>query len=153
MSMLEHALEYASKGWAVFPCAPRDKRPATKHGCKDATTDPETIRAWWGENPEYNVAIATGEPSKLVVIDVDVSDEKEGDRHIVELVRENGPIDYVAHCETGTGGAHYYLPHPGHRVPNSASRLAPGIDVRGEGGYVIAPPSVHPNGKRYSWIK
>jgi bifunctional DNA primase/polymerase-like protein len=68
---LEAALLYAANGYHVFPCKPMSKEPATKHGFKDATTDEETIRGWWDENPNYNVAIRTGAASRLWVLDVD----------------------------------------------------------------------------------
>jgi hypothetical protein len=66
--MLEHALKYASLGWAVFPCRPNDKVPATPHGCLDATTDPDQIRAWWSEAPNCNIGLACGEPSGVVAL-------------------------------------------------------------------------------------
>jgi hypothetical protein len=74
MTVIRHALALAKQGMAVFPCRCRDKIPATAHGLKDATTDPKQIMAWWTEQPDYNVAIATGAISKIFVVDVDGPD-------------------------------------------------------------------------------
>jgi hypothetical protein len=76
-NLVEAALSYAGKGYHVFPCKPRSKEPATKHGFKDATRDQETVRRWWSENPNYNIAIATGKESGLWVLDVDGEEGRE----------------------------------------------------------------------------
>ena len=117
----------------------------------DASADPEIVRQWWGRWPDANIAIATGAESGLVVLDVDVTDDKRGDRTLVELVRDRGPLGDTLHALTGSAGSHFYFAHPGGRVGNSAGRLGRGLDTRGDGGYVVAPPSVHASGHRYTW--
>lgn len=154
MTMKDYALQYAGMGWAVFPLIPRDKKPATQDGFKSATTDKQQIDKWWNENPNYNIGIATGERSKgLIVIDLDEDTEK-GKHGIAEFDKwqqEHGRIPDTAIVKTGRGGRHYYFyNHDG--LKNKADILN-GIDVRANGGYIIAPPSGHPNGNRYSWIQ
>jgi hypothetical protein len=145
------ALAYAARGWHVFPCEARGKRPLVAHGLNDASTDADQVTAWWRRWPAANVAIVTGTVSGIFVVDVDVKDEKHGDRTLVDLVVKHGPIGDTLHAITGGGGEHRFFAHPGWRVPNSTEKLGRGIDVRGDGGYVVAPPSVHENGHRYSW--
>ena len=145
--MLYTALRLAQKGLAVFPCRPRDKRPATPNGLKDATTNPEAISAWWHEDPDFNVAIATGAPSGIFVIDIDGFDAEAALRHL-EAAHDALP----ASVEVITArGRHVYFQMPDIDLRNSASKLAPHVDVRGTGGYVLAPPSIHPTGRRYAW--
>ena len=69
--MLEYALKYAALGWAIFPCRPNDKRPATSHGCLDATTDADQIREWWTKIPDLNIGLACGEISGITALDID----------------------------------------------------------------------------------
>jgi hypothetical protein len=141
-TMLDTVLSYAAKGYLVFPCRPKSKEPATKHGFKDATTDEETVRGWWSDNPNYNVAIRTGKESGLVVLDVDEGGEDSLYDNIWHV-----PPTVIAKT---TKGFHAYLRHPGFDVKNKV-RFAPGLDVKADGGYVIAPPSVHPSGDKYEW--
>jgi Bifunctional DNA primase/polymerase, N-terminal/Primase C terminal 1 (PriCT-1) len=137
------ALDYANRGWGVFPVR-RDKRPRTAHGLKDASNDPATIRQWWALWPDAGVAIRTGEG--LLVLDVDGED---GGESLHELESQHGELPDTVRAVTGKG-EHYYFAHPvGAR--NSAGRLGPGLDIRADGGYVVAPPSPHPNGRRYEW--
>jgi hypothetical protein len=131
----------------VFPCRPRDKLPATQHGCKDATTDPDTIHRWWRLEPQYNVAIATGAISGVFVVDVDGLD---AEFELRRLEAEHGALPPTIEAITARG-RHVYFRLPEVPVRNSASKIAPGIDTRGDGGYVLAPPSIHPSGKRYAW--
>jgi Bifunctional DNA primase/polymerase, N-terminal/Primase C terminal 1 (PriCT-1) len=145
--MIRTALALAERGLRVFPCRPRDKRPATANGLKDATTEPSTIETWWRHEPDLNVAIATGAASRLFVIDVDGLDAEVGLR---KLEAEHGALSPTVEVITARG-RHVYLQWPDCPVRNSASKIAPGIDVRGEGGYVLAPPSVHPSGRCYAW--
>jgi len=159
------ALAYSELGWHVLPChGARDdrctcgraacdragKHPLTAHGVHDASADPDTIRAWWQRWPWANVAVATGAASGLVVLDVDP--RHGGDVALVDRVRRSGRLDYLAHVLTGSNGDHYYRRHPGGSVPNSVGKLGPGIDIRGDGGFVIAPPSRHISGQRYLWL-
>ena len=140
--MLNTALKLAATGLAVFPCRVRDKRPATANGCKDATRNPEQIRAWWQTEPRLNVAIATGAVSKIFVVDVDEGGEAG--------LRKLGILPDSVEAITARG-RHIYFNMPDRPIGNSAGRVAPHVDVRGDGGYVLAPPSIHPSGRRYCW--
>jgi Bifunctional DNA primase/polymerase, N-terminal/Primase C terminal 1 (PriCT-1) len=145
--MLHTALAFANKGLAVFPCLPRRKEPATKHGLKDAITDLGMIRGWWRQEPQFNVAIATGAVSNIFVIDVDGLD---AEIELRRLEAEHGELPPSVEVITARG-RHLYFRWPEIPIRNSAGKIAPGIDVRGDGGYVLAPPSIHPTGRRYEW--
>lgn len=147
--MPDAALAYAKRfGFAVFPCKPHGKEPLTKHGCKDATQDPKQIAAWCKRWPKANIGIATGKASGIVCLDVDA---KTGGRETLAILEdENGRLPEAPTVLTGGGGLHIYFRDPG-GVRNSASAIGAGLDVRGDGGYVIAPPSIHPNGTEYRW--
>lgn len=140
------ALTYAQRfGLAVFPCQPRAKAPLTEHGCKDATLDLERISEWWTRFPDANVGIACGEISRgLVVLDVDGED---GAAWVRDREREHGAIE-TSGTITGKGSQLWFTSEGSFR---NRVRLAPGIDLRTSGGYTIAPPSVHPNGRTYAW--
>lgn len=146
------AVAYARNGFAVFPCEPDGKEPATKHGFKDATTNPKMVAAVWQDHPRCNIGIATGAMSGGVfVIDVDNHNGVDGAQYLLEWQREHGDFPETACATTGSGGTHYFF-----RVPNgvsvkSAAHVIDGVDVRGDGGYVVVPPSKHPNGNRYEW--
>lgn len=140
----QSALDYATRfGWAVFPLVPRGKTPLTSHGFKDASTDPERIREWWTTTPDANIGIATGTASNLVVLDLDSR------AAVASFVEAYG--DPSTPCSTTGRGAHLLFAHPGGRVRSRAGALGPEIDVRGDGGYIVAPPSIHPSGKAYGW--
>jgi hypothetical protein len=145
--MLQTALALASKGLHVFPCEVAGKKPVTSHGCLDASTDPAIIRAWWGEQPNFNIGIATGTASRVFVVDIDGLDAEAA---LARMENSNTGLPPTVEALTGKG-RHLYFKHPDIPINNSASKVAPGIDVRGTGGYVIAPPSLHPSGRRYTW--
>ena len=145
--MLAAALRLASKGMAVFPCLPAAKQPATPHGLKDASFDPAVIREWWEGDPNYNVAIATGTVSNILVIDIDGLD---AEAELRKLETKHGALPTTVEAITPRG-RHIYFRSPAEPIRNSAGKIAPGIDVRGDGGYVLAPPSLHPTGRRYCW--
>jgi hypothetical protein len=147
MLILKAARALAEKGLAVFPCLPRDKRPATRHGVKDATTDPIEIENWWQQEPNFNIAIATGAVSGVFVIDIDGGD---AEAELRKLEARHGELPATVESITARG-RHLFFKCPDTPVRNSAGKIATGIDVRATGGYVIAPPSVHPSGKRYCW--
>jgi Bifunctional DNA primase/polymerase, N-terminal/Primase C terminal 1 (PriCT-1) len=147
--MLRTALALAQRGLAVFPCHPRDKKPATPRGCLDASKDPSMISHWWGLNPEFNIAIATGAPSNLFAIDIDGVD---AEAELAKLEVKYGALPTTIEVITPRPGRHLYFRMPdGGDMRNSAGRIAPGIDIRAAGGYVIVPPSAHPSGRRYVW--
>ena len=150
--MIEDARSLASRGMALTPC--RGKIPLTPHGCLDATTDLAQIEAWWTQHPDANIAIATGAKNGIFVVDIDA--DKGGEELIKKLEREHFAIPPTVEVITGGGGRHLYFRLPNFdeapSIKNSASKLAPGIDIRGDGGYVICPPSIHPDTKRaYRW--
>jgi hypothetical protein len=144
----EAALRYALAGMGVFPIVPRGKKPLTDHGLKDATKDPTVIREWWQRRPGANVGIATGAESGVFVVDVDPRND--GNESLWELELKHGKLE-TTKVRTGGGGTHFYIKHPGGLVPCSAGRLGPGLDVKGDGGYVVAPPSIHCSGQPYRW--
>jgi hypothetical protein len=157
------ALGYAARGWHVFPlhtwrdgrcscgnggCPRPAKHPRTRHGLKEASIDSATIHAWWTRWPDANIAIATGAVSGIVVIDIDP--RHGGPTSLEAWERDNGPLPRTLETETGGGGSHKVFLHPGFPVKNRTN-LVPGVDVRGDGGYIVVPPSVHCSGGRYRW--
>lgn len=146
--LLLAALWCAQRGWPVFPCAAKKKRPLTKHGFKDATCDKAQIVQWWTNTPNANIGIATGDGAGLVVLDIDPRNG--GDESLAALERVNGPLPSTLMAETGGGGRHFFLQLP----PGSSARCrvaAEGIDFKATGGYVIGAGSVHPSGGVYRW--
>ena len=143
--LLQAALSYAVQGWPVFPCRPRGKEPAVAGGFKSATTDPATIRHWWQRWPDANIGLATGRLSGVVVLDVDP--RHGGDESLLSLPQLTETVEVI----TGGGGRHIYFHSPGFEVRCRSSALGPGLDLKGDGGYVLLPPSVHPSGGRYEW--
>jgi hypothetical protein len=144
----ETALEYAQRGWRVVPILPGTKRPALNQWQDAATTSTTQINQWWkGSQSGCGIGIATGKASGIWVLDVDDRDA------LYELEREHGELPATLTSITGSGGEHqiYLWPADGRTIHNSASGFAPGIDVRGEGGQIVAPPTIHPNGNPYEW--
>jgi hypothetical protein len=164
----EAALIYASWGWPVFPLLPLAdaariakrtgdtitkvaKRPATRHGFKDATTDPARISGWWERHPDSNIGIATGR--HFDVIDVDT--HKGGMTSYHRMRASDGMIPAVhGKVATASGGWHLYIePLGGGNSADTGKSVLPGIDFRGLGGYVVAPPSwLGDRSARWSWI-
>lgn len=146
--LLSFALSYADRGWPVFPCKPRGKTPLTSNGFHAATCDEEQIRAWWAQWPNANVAIATGHYSGLYVLDIDAG--KGGSDTLEDKEHQFGKLPDTVTSLTGGGGFHYLFNWlPG--LKNSNNYLGKGLDTRGDGGYIIAPPSVHESGRTYEW--
>ena len=150
---LNAALLYASLGWPVFPLQPKSKEPLPKsRGFKDATCDVRQIRSWWTANPEYNIGIATG--NGLCVIDVDDKPDKHpvlGSDMLREWELDHGDISETVCAESGTGGMHYYFNVGDAHIPGCQSDTIY-IDLRCDGNYIVAPPSIHPDtGKPYTW--
>ncbi len=152
-TFVQQALQYARRGWAVFPLVPKTKRPLTGHGLNDATTDPATIRAWWQEWPDANIGINCG-ASGLVVVDVDAKNGAPGLATWQRLLPQIGGQIDTPTVQTPTGGYHYYYLAPqGVDLAQGNGKLGPGVDVKGQGGYVVAPPSIHPDtGTAYTWF-
>jgi len=162
--MQEAALTYAERyGWPVLPlhsiglagrctcghedCGSPGKHPRTPRGLKDATRDTATIRNWWRVWPNANIGITTGAASGFFVLDVD---GEEGKKSLAELEAKYGALPKTVESATGGGGRHLFFRWPRRTIKNKVS-LAPGLDVRGEGGYIVAPPSNHISGVRYAW--
>ncbi|MGE2714214.1 bifunctional DNA primase/polymerase [Mycolicibacterium litorale] len=143
--LLAAALRYAKWGWPVFPLKPRAKQPATPNGFKDATTDPDRIRRWWERHPDSNIGLPTGHA--FDVIDIDVPD---GPMSFAHLVDDDAVPDVHGQVATASGGLHLYIPATGE---GNRAGIEPGIDYRGAGGYVVAPPStLGERGRSWSWI-
>jgi len=147
MSLLQHALNYAARGFAVFPCLPGAKEPAFKGGFKIATTNPARLRRWWLAIPAYNIGIATGIVSGVWVLDVDGHD---GATSLGAIETKHGALPDTLISVTADG-CHFWFRYTS-PVPCSADdRVGRGLHVRGDGGYVLAPLSVHPDGPIYRW--
>ncbi len=147
--MLQAALAYAAKNWPVFPC--NGKRPCVLGGFHAATLLVETITLWWSELfPKANIGIPTGSRIGAWVLDVDAPD---GHISLARFEAEHGKLPLTLEQRTGGGGRHLFFKLlPGQIVRNSASKVAPGIDVRGEGGYIVAAPSLHESGEEYGFV-
>lgn len=142
--MLDAALRYASWDWPVFPLKPLGKQPATRNGFKDASTDPGQIRAWWTKQPDANIGLPTGH--RFDVIDIDVP---AGVISHDTLLTDNLLPDVHGRVTTASGGVHYYIEPTG---DGNRAGLLPGVDYRGAGGYVVAPPSTLGARRRlWSW--
>jgi putative DNA primase/helicase len=152
LNTLDYALHYAALGIPVLPLQPRNKMPVgtlVPHGRNDATCDLDVIQEWFQGTP-YNVGIITGNESGLFVLDRD--DKDGGHRSLADLEAQYGPLPTTLTQQTGNGRHYFFLLPQDHEIRNSAKKLAPGLDVRGIGGYVVAAPSVHPNGNPYLWL-
>jgi hypothetical protein len=162
-SALEAALSLAARDWPVFPlhhvksgdctcgnpgCLSRGKHPRTKNGLKDGTIDDATIHEWWRQWPKANVGVCTGAKAGLFVVG---PDGPEGLAALADLERIHGALPRTPTAKTGSDGEHFYFrwPHGG-TIVNRRNHLGLPIDVRGEGGYVVAPPSRNANGP-YEW--
>ena len=152
MSALAHALDYAAHGLPVLPIKPGEKRPPMAGWQNHATTDEPTIENWFtGLYADHGVGIATG--GTIFALDIDVSGDKQGDETLADLEQQYGSLPNTATVLTGSGGQHrYFLMPAGVTIRNNAATaLGPGLDIRGEGGQCVAPPTIHPNGKPYEW--
>ncbi len=148
------ALAYAQQGKPIFPCGPGSKQPLGRlvpNGFKDATTDLDTVRRWWTEAPTANIGMPTGLPATGTVLDVDIKPEQniQGDATLEGLVALNGELPITLLQRTPSGGMHFCFAYaPG--LGNSAGTLGKGLDIRGEGGYIVVAPSILPTGV-YTW--
>lgn len=153
-TLAEWASWYAENGLAVFPLRPESKDPITPHGFKDATTDAEQVRRWWGNGSPFNIGIATGAMSGgLLVIDCDVDEDRDEDglRTLNSWEGDHGEMPATSTVITGRGGQHL-LYRTTEQIGCSQDQTEDkhiGIDIRCNGGYIVAPPSVHPNGNTY----
>ena len=149
------AVQYASWGWPVFPLATKSKVPAIKggKGFKDATTDRKRIEKWWTKHPDHNIGLATGHRFDVIDIDTKDSDGKPtevGINSFMEALRTNKIPHTHAVAVTASGGMHLYVKPTGR---GNYAGVYPGIDYRGLGGYVVAPPSLLDGpGRTYTWL-
>lgn len=143
-ALAKAAVWYARRGIAVFPCEPRGKKPITRHGLKDATTDETQIRAWWRVTPAANIGAPTGH--RFDVIDID---GREGVGATYGRGVEFPPE--IGHTLTSREAGHHVFIKP--TGAGNRANIYPHVDYRGAGGYVILPPSVGANGTRYVWTR
>jgi hypothetical protein len=143
------AKDYLSRQWSVLPLRPREKRPLIQwEPLQSARPSAADIDMWFERWPDANIGIVTGEISNLVVLDIDPNHG--GDASLDRLERRFAPLPETIEATTGGGGRHLYFTHPGGLIRNRAG-IAQGIDLRSDGGYVVAPPSIHPSGGCYAW--
>lgn len=143
------ARAYLARGWSVVPVEPRGKRPLVRwEPLQRRRADEEDLSAWLARRPDANLALVTGAVSGLAVLDVDP--RHGGEASLARWEREHGALPETLEAGTGGGGRHLYFAHPGGTL-RSRTGLAPGLDLRADGGLVVAPPSCHPSGRRYAW--
>ncbi len=146
---LEAALDYLAGGWSVIPAAERGKRPIVRwQPFQDGPPSEAQVRRWFKRWPNANLAVVTGAVSGIVVLDVDPGHGGRGS--LAALEDRHGGLPDTVEASTGGGGRHVYFAHPGYEVRNRAD-MAKGLDLRGDGGVIIVPPSIHPLGKAYRW--
>lgn len=171
--MLDHALEYARRGWLVIPlhsiengactcrrhCTSPGKHPRTLNGLKSGTTNENVIREWWDLWPRANIGIVTGSGSGILVLDVDAKRSvdiggaliPEGEAALEDAERLYGALPETLSAVTGSGGRHVVFRYPPDGEYRNRAGLLPSIDVRADGGYIVAPPSMHASGHAYAW--
>lgn len=160
--LLKEALGYAARDWPVLPlhsvdktgacscskpdCSSPGKHPHTPHGIKDATTEVKAIQEWWTNWPDANIGIAAGKASRLVVLDIDPRNG--GEKTLEALEEQHGKLPQTVEQQTGGGGRHLLFRHPGGHI--KSRNIAPGLDVKADGGYIVVAPSGHVSGD-YVW--
>ncbi len=156
-AVLDAALAYAAHGWPVHPLYGPErqvphpgKQPILNRWQEQASTDPDVIRGWWQRWPDSNVGLVTGPRSGLAVLDVDP--RSGGTDSLAELEERAGVLPGTVQSVTGGGGVHLLYRHPGEPIKSRAHSLGPGLDVKADGGQIVAPPSLHPSGRRYAWL-
>lgn len=149
-ALIDSARAYAERGWSVIPMQPRGKRPIIAwREFQQRIPKDEEIAQWFKRWPNANLGIVTGRVSGLVVVDIDT--RHGGPQSLAAAEARHGALPATMEVATGGGGRHLYYAHPGAPMANRVAML-PGIDLRGDGGCAVAPPSVHPSGRRYTWV-
>ncbi len=149
VTKIETAQRYLARGWSILPLGAREKRPLVGwQPLQISRATAEQVSDWFSRWPDANIGIVTGEISGLIVLDIDP--KHGGDASLDRLERQFGRFPATIEATTGGGGHHLYFAHPGGVIRNRAG-LAQGIDLRGDGGYVVAPPSIHMSGRPYVW--
>jgi hypothetical protein len=155
MNTLDTALAYTRLGIRVVPIKPGQKYPGIDNWQNLATDDTDVVTSWWsGDYKSYGIGIATGRTKhgQIFVVDVDDRDEYRGSDTLHDLEQRYGALPETVTAITGTGGQHLYFYSPVEVRNDAGSRLGVGLDIRGEGGQVLAAPTTHPNGKQYQWV-
>ncbi len=166
-SMMDLALEYAASGWPVFPVRAADeelfdastgefitygaKSPLTPRGFRNATKNERIIRRLWEDNPTAMVAIPTGAPTGVWVLDVDQGEDVDGSATLAALEAEHGNLPETVTVQTPSGGRHFIFRLPYGQQVRNRGRFAPGLDTRGDGGFIVAAGSVRADGRAYTW--
>jgi hypothetical protein len=149
-ALLSSALWYAEQGMPVFPCRPRSKTPITTHGFYDASTDHDQIRRWWTTTPAANIGTPTGKVFDCIDVDGPTGYQSLGKLRECDLLPPHiGRSWTPGDPPERPPGMHYLITSTG---DGNATAMAPGLDYRGIGGYIILPPSAGPNGDRYEWL-
>lgn len=151
VNLTEYAVELGQGGWRVLPLRAGGKVPVLADWPEAASADEETIRQWFGKYKSANIGIALGR-GQLVI---DTDKKHNGETRLQELEAKLGPLPQTVMVKTGSGGFHRYFTYPTEtKVGNRASLNGPGqpgVDIRAEGGQVVAPPSVNGGGRAYEW--
>ncbi len=155
LEMVESALAYAKRGWHVFPCT-KKKSPATPNGFKDATTDEEAIVQWWNRNPGSIIGIRTGKESGFWVVDIDEKNGKSGYQSLTDHFGDEFEVDEDndLFALTASGGLHLCFQYDNDNPVGTGANYLEGVDIRGDGGYIIAAPSsviVGDDFEKYQW--
>lgn len=162
-NLAEAAIAYATAGIPVFPLCPGDKIPRVAHGFHDATTDLARVRQWWDQRPEANIGVPTGEASGLIVLDIDPRHDGYAslrhlqrvlDHHATDLAHPSTDLLHTCRSRSGGGGLHLFFAGFPALLLHSTTRLAgeDGLDLRGEGGYIVVAPSRLLGGGIYRWL-
>jgi len=152
-AMLVQAIEYARRGWHVLPCN-YNKQPSTPNGFYDATTDEDQITRWWEANPKAQIGIRTGEESGFWVVDIDCKNGKNGLESLKKHFGQMFNLEDGLFQKTPTGGFHLCFKYDENEPVGCQSGLLDGVDIRGNGGYIMAAPSslhVNDNWQQYVW--
>lgn len=169
-SLLQRAAGfYVRKGMSVFPvhtvsdglcscgdrvCRNPGKHPIASlvpHGLSDALCDERAVAEWWASWHDANIGVVTGQKSAVIILDIDHGHG--GEDSFLDLEARYGTVPPTWTCLTGGGGMHLWFRMPDRPIRNSAGLLGPGLDVRGDGGYAVAPPSAHKSGHAYGWAE
>ena len=148
--LLDAALAYARMGWKVFPCHSTGHQPLVNKGFYAASKNELQIRLWWLHHPDAAIGLRTGKESGVFAVDIDPRNG--GDISLEHIEAEHGALPETVESQTGGGGRHLLFRWPGRPVPCSTGKIGAGIDVKGDGGYIILPPSDHESGRQYCWL-
>lgn len=149
--LMKAAMDYGRLGWSVVPIDPLRKRPVIPWEVyRHRHPETKEIGDWFTTWPNANLAVVTGVVSDLLVLDLNPA--RGGERARIRLEQQHGPLPETVEARSGSGGVHLYFRHPG-GVLQGRIAVAPGIDLHGDGDFVVAPPSLHASGKSYRWVR